>query len=1436
MKRFFRISVLLILALAASQMGYTQVIKYSDVQSEQGFTLKTDQPDRTIVKYSISEFAFSDINIRGEAMKSISIPGVFLPGTEGAPDLPSDGKYIAIPAGATVSLKILNSSSELRKDVEIAPAPVIPVGTYDGPLQYEKDMAIYSRNAYYPAEPVVLSEITQFRGVDVVVLSISPFQYNPVTKDLLVHRDFEIEITFEGGSREAGDERLRSRWWDPILFNQVLNTGIIPAIEYSTETSNERSGGFEYLIITPDLPEFRAWADTIRQFRTQQGILTGVVTTTEIGGNTVAAIKSYVDNAYNTWTIPPVAVLLLGDFSTGTAGITSLFYAHPSGYPNYASDNYFADVSGNNLPDIVFARITANNATELQVMVSKFIDYERNPPTRASFYDKPITAMGWQTERWFQLCSEIVSGYFTHVQGKTPTRINAVYSGNPASDPWSTAINTTTIINYFGPNGLGYIPATPQELGGFTGGTSTGIISAINSGSFMILHRDHGSYTSWGEPAFNTSNVNSLRNVNNELTYVFSINCQTGAFHRSTESLTEKFHRYTYNGQNSGALGVLAATEVSYSFTNDTYLWGVFDNMFPDFMPAQGTTFPNSNVMPAFAASAGKHFLYQSSWTNSSSAKLTTYRLFHHHGDAFMTLYTEVPQTLAVTHPTTLSGTQTSMQVTANAGSFIALTVNGEILGTANGTGSPVNFSFPPQTSGSRILVTVTKQNYFRHSSSVLVATGGPVAEFSGTPVSICVGSSVSFTDQSTGTPTSWSWSFPGGVPSTSSQQNPVVVYPTAGVYNVTLSVSNTSGSNSKTKTSYITVTGGMPVVNFSASATTLSVGGSVVFTDLSTNNPQTRSWSFPGGSPSSGTGASHTVTYNTPGVYDVSLTVTNCSGTTSLIRPAYITVNQGPPVADFTADATMVLYGNEVAFTDISTGSPDTWQWSFPGGSPSSSGQRHPVVAYNVPGTYNVTLTAVNPGGTNTITKTGYITVWDGLLTYCPSGSNAWTKEWIEQFSFGTFNNFSGASSYSDYTGQQIQAINGQSYDVNIIPGFQKKSRREFIRIWIDYNNDGDFLDANEEVFAANGVTSAVSGSVTIPATFTGTTRMRVAMKYNAAPTPCEFFAEGEVEDYTLVVTEITEPPVVDFSGVPTEVDAGTTILFSDETGNNPFAWQWSFPGGQPSASTLQNPSIMYSTPGVYNVTLTATNNVGSSSLTKFGYIIVEAPGTVTYCESRGLSNAKEWISGVSVGSFLNSSGAAGYSDFTNQIISLTPGASYNTTLTPGFSGSSQRESWRIWIDFNGNGIFGETGETVLSVNNQKSVVSGIINIPSNATGQTRMRVSMKAGGAPTPCEIFGGGEVEDYTVEFIGLDFSPNNSSERKVYVFPNPTSQYLNIDAGSETVEVYLHALNGSLLKQFSVTNHQIIDLSDLSKGIYLLRIVGQEKVQLEKIIKM
>nr|NQU90330.1 hypothetical protein [Bacteroidota bacterium] len=576
-----------------------QTFEYGDAWGKAGMTLKSESNSGVNVNFSINEFAMEENMIDGTPMMNINLPKVFLPNNEGAPDLPGVSRYIAIPQGANVVLKVKNYRVETMTDVEIAPAPRIPLDTDKGPLHYAKDELIYTKNAYYPEQPFQLSTPTDIRGVDVVMLGITPFQYNPVTKELLIYRDVEFEVVFEGGNSHYGNDRLRSRWFDPILQDHLLNAASLPEVDYSAriqQIQNRDDVGYEYLIVVPNSSVWTPYAEQIKEWRTMQGILTGIVTLDDIGGTSASALETYFNNAYNTWDIPPVAVLIMADY--GTNADNSIISPIWDGY--CVSDNIWADVNNNDMPDIIFARMTAQNAGHLEIMVSKMLDYEADPPTDFNFYHKPVTALGWQTERWFQICSEVVGGYWREVKGKEPVRVNAIYSGSPGST-WSTNQNTPMVTNYFGPNGLGYIPATPAELGGWSGGTAQDVINALNDGAFALQHRDHGSQTGWGEPGFQSSHISSLtNNADNELSFIFSINCLTGMYDMSGECFAEKFHRHTSGGLNAGALGLIAASEVSYSFVNDTYVWGMMDNMYPDFMPDYGNYVDERGFLPAF--------------------------------------------------------------------------------------------------------------------------------------------------------------------------------------------------------------------------------------------------------------------------------------------------------------------------------------------------------------------------------------------------------------------------------------------------------------------------------------------------------------------------------------------------------------------------------------------------------------------------------------------------------------------------------------------------------------------------------------------------------------------------------------------------------------------------------------------------------------------
>jgi uncharacterized repeat protein (TIGR02543 family) len=309
------------------------------------------------------------------------------------------------------------------------------------------------------------------------------------------------------------------------------------------------------------------------------------------------------------------------------------------------------------------------------------------------------------------------------------------------------------------------------------------------------------------------------------------------------------------------------------------------------------------------------------------------------------------------------------------------------------------------------------------------------------------------------------------------------------------------------------------PIADFTADTTTIGAGGSVYFTDLSTNNPTSWSWTFSGGTPATSTDKNPTITYNTPGTYTVSLTAENSVGSDTETKTDYITVTAPQiPIADFSASSTSISAGDSVDFTDQSLNTPTAWDWTFAGGTPATSTDRNPTITYNTPGTYTVTLIAANSAGSDTETKVDYINVAE--KPYCTSSGNSQSYEYIAGVAVADLNNSSGASGYTDFTNYTANMTQGDTVSVSLTPGFVSSSYTEYWKIWIDYNGDHDFEDTGEEVFSGSG-SSTVTGSFDVPtAAPLGDTRMRVSMSYSTYPPICGTFSYGEVEDYNANIS----------------------------------------------------------------------------------------------------------------------------------------------------------------------------------------------------------------------------------------------------------------------------------------------------------------------------
>ncbi|MES2620601.1 MAG: PKD domain-containing protein, partial [Bacteroidota bacterium] len=121
------------------------------------------------------------------------------------------------------------------------------------------------------------------------------------------------------------------------------------------------------------------------------------------------------------------------------------------------------------------------------------------------------------------------------------------------------------------------------------------------------------------------------------------------------------------------------------------------------------------------------------------------------------------------------------------------------------------------------------------------------------------------------------------------------------------------------------------PTANFASNITSVCVGGQVAFNDLSSNSPTSWAWTFPGGSPAAANSANPIITYTTPGIYNVSLTVTNNGGFNSTTQNSYIKVDA--VVAQFSQDKQGICAGQSVTFTSETSCNPTIIKWIFNGG-----------------------------------------------------------------------------------------------------------------------------------------------------------------------------------------------------------------------------------------------------------------------------------------------------------------------------------------------------------------------------------------------------------------------------------------------------------------------------------------------------------------------
>ena len=263
-------------------------------------------------------------------------------------------------------------------------------------------------------------------------------------------------------------------------------------------------------------------------------------------------------------------------------------------------------------------------------------------------------------------------------------------------------------------------------------------------------------------------------------------------------------------------------------------------------------------------------------------------------------------------------------------------------------------------------------------------------------------------------------------------------------------------------------------------------------------------------------------LTYSTQGTFTIVWTYNDGNGNST-------TQNQTVIVADTiapTAPLNLIASGTTSSTTNLSwTASSDniavTGYNIYKGGIflATVSTTNYTVTGLSALTTYTFYVIARDAVG-NLSPSSNSVNVTTLVAPYCSSQGTSVANEKIGKVVFGTINNTStGGTGYENFTAFASNITRGTAYTITITPSWSGVKRNEGYAVWIDYNGDGDFADAGEQVWTkVPSKTTPVSGTFTIPATATlGATRMRVSMGFNVIPTSCEIFASGQVEDYTV-------------------------------------------------------------------------------------------------------------------------------------------------------------------------------------------------------------------------------------------------------------------------------------------------------------------------------
>ncbi len=560
--------------------------------------------DRThcSLRLTLTDSGMETVQIAGEEKQRLQQEGMHEISNPGEPALIAYSFALEIPATSDIFCEFTCNTITM-KDIRLIPA-TLGHEQAAGTVLPAADQQIYTTSALLPAEIVNISEPAIMRNHRLVQVTVTPYQYNPVTRELIIYTDLDLDFQFSGDNPVNQITRTLppSQAFEQMLSSNVLN--------YEAMQSPDRDRD-ENLDLDPVLYIYNSAASVaispLLNWKRQSGHVVYEATEADLSLTSSTQILAYLHDAYDNWDNPPVFVTLVGDPSSCSFGTVAA--------SNSTGDHNYSRMEGDDiLADIFIGRMSVANANQLLNVVNKQLNYESTPYT--------------DQLNWFDSA---------HLVGDDSiTGMSAVYTSENIKYKLESAGlgNVTTCYNYLG---------CTNEV--------NSIIDAFDDGILYFNYRGYLGMSGW-----NNSQVNNLNN-GYMLPLVVIITCGTGDFVNGT-GLSEGFYQGgTVSIPRGGIAAIGSATTGTHTRYNNVIDLGIYGGIFDHGQKTAGEALFQGkfDLWLAFNNVDPNSVSNFSSWNNLM-------------GDASLALRTDQPEELQVEAPASLPGGATALPVTVSSG------------------------------------------------------------------------------------------------------------------------------------------------------------------------------------------------------------------------------------------------------------------------------------------------------------------------------------------------------------------------------------------------------------------------------------------------------------------------------------------------------------------------------------------------------------------------------------------------------------------------------------------------------------------------------------------------------------------------------------------------------------------------------------------------